>query len=149
TEENEVSWINQSDVSPLLAAYPQLEVLRVRGSQGLEISPVRHESLRELAFETGGLPVTVINSVGECDLPTLAHLELWLGTEGYGGDAVVDDLDVVLSGARWPHLSYLGLRDSELADQVAEALAGAPVTGRLSTLDLSLGTLSDVGAAAL
>jgi hypothetical protein len=148
-EENEVSWINQSDVAPLLAAYPGLEVLRVRGGEGLEISPLRHESLRELAYETGGLPVEVVNGIGECDLPALRHLELWLGTENYGGDVTVDDLDVVLSAARWPNLSYLGLRDSEIADQVADALAGAPVTGRLSTLDLSLGMLSDVGASAL
>ena len=148
-EENEVSWINQSDVAPLLAAYPRLEVLRVRGGEGLEITPLRHESLRELAYETGGLPAELVAAVGECDLPALAHLELWLGTDNYGGDVTVDDLDVVLSGARWPSLSYLGLRDSEIADQVADALAGAPVVARLSTLDLSLGMLSDVGASAL
>jgi hypothetical protein len=148
-EESEISWINQSDVAPLLAAYPRLEILRVRGGEGLEISPTRHESLRELAFETGGLPVEVVNAIGESDLPALAHLELWLGTDNYGGDVAVDDLDVVLSGARWPQLSYLGLRDSEIADQVADALAGAPVVGRVSTVDLSLGMLSDVGAAAL
>jgi hypothetical protein len=148
-EESEVSWINQSDVAPLLAAYPRLEILRVRGGEGLEINPVRHESLRELAFETGGLPTAVVGGIGESDLPALAHLELWLGTDNYGGDVTVEDLDVVLSGARWPQLSYLGLRDSEIADQVAEALAGAPVVGRLSNLDLSLGMLSDVGAGAL
>ncbi len=33
TEENEVSWIQQSDVSPLFEAYPQLEEFRVRGSE--------------------------------------------------------------------------------------------------------------------
>jgi hypothetical protein len=148
-EESEVSWINQSDVAPLLAAYPRLEVLRVRGGEGLEISPVKHESLRELAFETGGLPVEVVRGIEESDLPGLQHLELWLGTDNYGGDVTVDDLSVVLSGARWPLLSYLGLRDSEIADQVADSLAGAPVVARLSTLDLSLGMLSDVGAAAL
>ena len=32
SEENEISWIIQTDVSPLLAAYPQLEHLRLRGA---------------------------------------------------------------------------------------------------------------------
>ena len=73
-EESEVSWIHQSDVAPLLVAYQRLEVLRVRGGEGLEISPVKHESLRELAFETGGLPVEVVRGIDESDLPALAHL---------------------------------------------------------------------------
>jgi hypothetical protein len=149
TEESEVSWINQDDVTPLLNAYPRLEILRVRGGEGLEITPLRHESLRELAYETGGLPVEVVHAVAECDLPALGHLELWLGTDNYGGDATVEDLTGVLAGSRWPELDYLGLRNAEIADMVAAALAAAPVVGRLSTLDLSLGMLTDDGAAAL
>jgi hypothetical protein len=148
-EENEISWIQQGALTPLLEAYPALEVLRVRGSDGLTVTPLRHEALRELALETGGLPGSVVRSVGECDLPALRHLELWLGTENYGGDATVDDLSAILGGTRLPALTYLGLRDSEIADLVAAALAGAPVVARLSTLDLSLGALSDTGAAAL
>ena len=149
SEENEISWIQQGDVSPLLTAYPRLEVLRVRGADGLMLSPVRHESLRELAFESGGLPATIVRAVVECEFPELRHLELWLGTDNYGGAATVEDLAPVLAGTGWPHLQYLGLRDSEIADQIAEALAGAPVVARLTTLDLSLGLLSDVGAGAL
>ena len=120
-------------------------MLRVRGADGLAVTPVRHEALREFAFESGGLPAAVVGSVGECDLPALRHLELWLGTDGYGGDATVDDLAPILTGARLPALTHLGLRDSEIADEVAAALAGAPVVARLESLDLSLGALSDVG----
>lgn len=149
SEENEISWIKQDDVAPLLQAYPRLEILRVRGSDGLELTPLRHEALRELAFESGGLPAETVHAVSECDLPALRHLELWLGTDDYGGDATVEDLAVILAGSRWPELTYLGLRDAEIVDMVAAALSGAPVVSRLSTLDLSLGVLSDVGAAAL
>jgi hypothetical protein len=148
-EENEISWIQQADVSPLLTAYPALEVLRVRGADGLAVTPVRHDALREFALESGGLPAAVVGSVAECDFPALRHLELWLGTVAYGGDATVDDLTPILTGARLPALGHLGLRDSELADEVAAALAGAPVVARLEGLDLSLGALSDVGAAHL
>jgi hypothetical protein len=148
-EECEVSWIKQGDVTPVFAAYPHLETLRVRGTDGLELRPVRHAALRELAFESGGLPTGIVEAVCECDLPALRHLELWLGTDNYGGDAGVDDLAPILSGARLPALEYLGLRDAEIADEVAAAVAGAPVVARLTTLDLSMGALSDVGATAL
>lgn len=149
SEENEVSWIQQGDVAPLLTAYPRLEVLRVRGSVGLALSTLRHETLRELALESGGLPADVIAAVAACEFPALRHLELLLGTDTYGGDADIDDLAPILAGTGWPALEYLGLRDAEIADDVARALAGAPVVARLKTLDLSLGMLSDAGAAAL
>ncbi|MFI6757705.1 STM4015 family protein [Micromonospora sp. NPDC050417] len=149
SEECEISWIKQTDVTPLLAAYPELETLRVRGSDGLAFTPTRHPALRELAFESGGLPATVVRGVAESDLPALTHLELWLGTDEYFGDAGVADLAPILAGTRLPELGYLGLRDAEIADQVAAALAGAPVVARLHTLDLSLGILGDEGAAAL
>ena len=149
SEECEISWIHHRDITPLLQAYPGLEILRVRGSDGLELTPTRHEALQELAFESGGLPDHIVRSVGECDLPALRHLELWLGTDEYGGDADSDDLAGVLSGARLPALRYLGLRDAEIADEVAAAIASAPVVARLETLDLSLGVLSDLGGAAL
>jgi hypothetical protein len=148
-EENEASWIHHDDITPLLVAYPALEVLRIRGSEGLSITPVRHEALRELAIETGGLPASVLRSIEACDLPELAHLELWLGTDTYGGDITVEDLTVILAGARFPKLRHLGLRDAEIADEVAAAVAGSAVLARLESLDLSLGVLSDVGATAL
>ncbi len=37
----------------------------------------------------------------------------------------------------------------ELADEIAQAIAKSPVLDRLETLDLSMGTLSDIGAEAL
>jgi hypothetical protein len=148
-EEFEISWIRQTEVTPLLLAFPGLERLRVRGADGLALRPVRHDQLVELAFETGGLPAEVARAVGGCDLPRLEHLELWLGTPDYGGDAGVGDLTEILAGARFPRLRYLGLRNAEIADQLAAALATAPVVAQLEVLDLSMGVLTDQGATAL
>jgi hypothetical protein len=148
-DECEISWIVQGDVTPLLSAYPGLEILWVRGATDLALRPVRHAALREFAIEAGGLPAAVVRAVGGCDLPALEWLELWLGTDDYGGDAGVDDLAEILAGGRLPALRRLGLRNAEIADEVAAALATAPVVARLDVLDLSLGTLSDQGAAAL
>jgi len=148
-EECEISWINHTDITALFEACPRLTTLTVRGAQGLSLKSVRHESLRSLTFQSGGLPADVVRSVGDCELPNLEHLELWLGTDNYGGDATAEDLAQILAGGRLPALKTLGLRDAEVADMVAVALANAPIVARLEGLDLSLGMLSDAGATAL
>lgn len=148
-EECEISWINQTDVTPLLAAFPALEEFAVRGGSGLQWPALRHEALRKLTVETGGLPVEVVRGIGASDLPALEHLDLWLGTSWYGADSEAADLEPILSGARLPRLRHLALRNSEIQDDVAAAVAAAPVVARLEVLDLSMGTLGDDGAAAL
>ncbi len=149
SEECEISWIQQGDVSPLFAAYPNLEHFRVRGGNGLSLGRPRHAHHAALVIESGGLPASVVREVAAADLPALMHLELWLGDEGYGRTASIDDLGPIFTGDRFPQLSYLGLRDSDQADDIAIAVAQAPVLERIQTLDLSLGTLSHKGAAAL
>jgi hypothetical protein len=148
-EESEISWISQSDVSPLLAAYPQLEQFCVRGGSDLSFGALRHPHLKSLIVQSGGLPASVVREVAAADLPELEHLELWLGEENYGGDSTPADLAPLLTGDRFPKLRYLGLRDSEKADEVAAAVATAPLLERVQVLDMSLGTLGDEGAAAL
>ncbi|MER6630264.1 STM4015 family protein [Streptomyces sp. NPDC000987] len=148
-EECEISWITQTDVTPLLSGFPALEVFGVRGGSNLRFDGVRHEALRELVVEAGGLPGHVVRGIGACDLPALEHLDLWLGTPDYGGDSEVSDLEPVLSGTRLPRLRHLALRNSEMQDAVAAALASAPVVAQLEVLDLSMGVLTDEGAGAL
>ncbi|MFF2330550.1 MULTISPECIES: STM4015 family protein [unclassified Streptomyces] len=148
-EENEISWIEQSDVTALLSAFPGLLELGVRGGTGLVFSPTKHERLRSLTIETGGLPVGVIRGILDSELPALERLDLWLGVSSYGGDADVTDLAPLLSGTRFPLLHHLGLRNSEVQNEIATVVASAPVVAQLRVLDLSNGTLGDEGAAAL
>ncbi|WP_428965149.1 STM4015 family protein [Micromonospora fluostatini] len=148
-EECEISWMMVGDVSPLLTAYPALEVLRVRGGQDFRFSPVRHAGLRELAVESGGLAPAFVHAVLDSDLPALTDLELWLGDSSYGGDTTGEDLAPLLAGERFPALRRLRLRNAEHADDLAEAVATAPVLARLERLDMSMGTLGDRGARAL
>jgi hypothetical protein len=148
-EEQEISWIQQSNVGPVLAAYPELEYFRVRGGNGLSLGELNHHSLKYLIVESGGLPPEVIEEVVQAYLPALEHLELWLGSENYGFASEVAELNPILSGEHFPALKYLGLKDSEIADDIAIALQNAPVLERLEVLDLSMGTLSDAGAQAL
>ncbi|MEV5826172.1 STM4015 family protein [Spirillospora sp. NPDC052242] len=148
-EEAEISWINHGDITPIFAAFPNLERFDVRGAQDLALQPVEHAALRTLRFESGGLPASIVRAVGASDLPNLEHLDLWLGTDNYGGDATAADLAPVLSGERLPALRHLGLEDAEIQDEVAEAVAGAPVVARLESLSLAMGVLTDRGAEAL
>lgn len=149
SEENEISWIEQSDVTPLFDAYPALEHFRVRGGTGLVFGTLRHANLRSLVVESGGLDERVVRGIAASELPALEHLELWLGTDGYGRTAGVADLAPILQGDRFPSLRYLGLRNCENADEIARAVAQAPVLAKLRVLDLSLGDLGDDGALAL
>ncbi|WP_081898495.1 STM4015 family protein [Herbidospora cretacea] len=142
----EISWIGQADVTPLLAALPGLERLEIRGSDGLSLGPVRHERLKTLRIESGGLPGAVVRSIGASDLPALEHLELWLGVADYLGDHTAADLAALLTGDRLPALRHLGLQNSERQDEIAAQVAAAPVVARLESLALSMGVLTDLGA---
>lgn len=149
SEECEISWIQQSDLSPVLEAYPNLQYLRVRGGQALELGALKHKHLQGLVLESGGLSGNLIRSIAHAQLPELVHLELWLGSDNYGADYTIEDLKPLLSGAVLPKLQYLGLRNSEMTDAIAEALSGAAILKRIKVLDLSMGTLGDSGAEAL
>jgi hypothetical protein len=145
-EEHEASWIIQTDHSPLLAASPKLEYLRTRGNEGLSFGKLRHGRFKALIVETGGLSVDVVRQVCDSDLAELEHLELWLGTENYGWTGGVEDLQPILSGRLFPKLRYLGLRDSEIAGELAAVVANAPVIRRIEILDLSLGPMGTTGS---
>lgn len=147
-EECEISWINQGQYQSFFQAFPHLEHFQVRGSTGLELGVINHDSLQTLIVECGGLPRAIIEDICRSNLPALTHLELWLGTEDYGYSATRQDLENLINTS-FPKLTYLGLRDSEAADDVAEIIANAPILKQLSVLDLSLGTLTDKGAQAL
>ncbi len=148
-EDCEISWLEMSDVTPALTAFPGLTDLVVRGGNGLRLEPFRHERLTHLRIETGGLPAEVVRGVAASELPALESLELWFGVDEYGGDATIDDVAPLLTGTRLPALRHLGLQNSEFQDEIAAAVAHAPVVAQLGTLSLSMGVLSDEGAAAL
>ncbi len=145
-EENEISWIQQGDLSPLFGAFPLLTHFRARGGNGLSIGPIQHQNLKSLIVEAGGLPRTVVQEILSSKLPSLEHLEIWTGTDNYGWDGTVKDFEPLFASQLFPQLKYLGLRNSEIADELAIALAQSTAFPGLETLDFSMGTLTDVGA---
>ncbi len=144
-DECEISWIKQSNVSRLFDVFPLLTHFGVRGGDGLSLGFLKHDKLKQLIIQTGGLSRSVVREIGSSQLPALEHLELWLGASEYGSSVTVDDVRPILFDRLFPRLKYLGLRDSEIADEIARALFNAPVLKQIEILDLSMGTLGDEG----
>lgn len=149
-EESELSWIENSNVSSILKAFPKLEHFQVRGGNSLTFGKgLQSEQLKSLIVETGGMDKAILAEIAAADLPNLELLELWLGTEDYGWDGSLADVQPFLSKDLFPQLQFLGLKNSDISDDIAIALQGASVLDIITTLDLSMGTLSDKGGVAL
>jgi len=147
-----LDWIKSTgwgDLHAPLAAFPELRFLGVRGTSGLSCSPVTHDALTELVIEGAGLERSFVEGLSRSTLPELARLELWLGSEDCGFSASPDCFKELFHETPFPKLKHLGLRNAESADAFAEALRGAPIVKQLESLDLSLGYLTDAGAAHL
>jgi hypothetical protein len=148
-ERSEVSWVETGDQAKLAQAFPKLEILRFRGSGHSTIAGFSSPVLHTLIIESGGLQPKVVRDVLEADLPALRHLELWLGTPDYGGETTLADLEPLLKGQVHTGLTYLGLRNSEIADEIAFAVSKSPLLATIEELDFSLGTIGDAGYLAL
>lgn len=147
-DECEVSWIVQGNYSKLWEALPNLEVLTIKGSSELTLGDIKHDKLKELKIISGGLGKDVIESISKASLPALETLNLYLGVENYGFDGDIDDIKGLLN-SNLPSLKFLGLGDSEIQDEVAQAVAESKYMDQVECLDFSNGTLTDKGGEVL
>lgn len=144
-EECEVSWIKQGDYSKIWAAMPQLKELTIKGSVDLKLGEICHEELEELTIICGGLPKEVIESIQNAKLPKLKKLLLFIGIKDYGFDGDVDTVRGFLEQGDFPSLTYLGITDSEIQDELTQVVLDSKFMSQIDTLDLSNGTLTDKG----
>ena len=148
SEECEMSWIHQANYNDFYPHFPALETFGVRGGENLRLGKIDLPNLKNLIVETGGLSQEVLLDITQSDLTNLEHLEIWLGTEDYGCTIGQEDLTPILNGY-YPKLKYLGLKNYDQQDNLAKGLQGASILVTIETLDLSMGTLTDIGAEAL
>lgn len=148
-EECEVSWIEQADYGKLWAALPNLEKLTIKGSTNLSLGDIQHENLKSLEIICGGLPKEVLAGIGEAKLPALESLKLYIGVEDYGFDGNIEDIANMLMSSDFPNLKTLGIKDSEIQDDVAKVVTKSKYMSQIEVLDLSLGTLTDEGGQVL
>ncbi len=148
-EECEVSWIMQGDYSRIWKAMPQLKELTIKGSMDLTLGEIEHENLESLTIICGGLGTTVIKQIEKAKLPSLKKLLLYIGVEDYGFDGDADTIKELLANSDFPNLTYLGIVDSEIQDELAQVVLECKYIRQIETLDLSCGTLTDKGGSLL
>lgn len=141
----EVSWIMQGDYSGLWKAMPQLKELTIKGSNDLTLGTIEHDSLESLTIICGGLGKDVIEEIAKAKLPNLRKLLLYIGIEDYGFDGNADTVRELLSASDFPKLTYLGITDSEIQDELTAVVLESKYMQQITTLDLSNGTLTDKG----
>lgn len=144
-EECEVSWIVQGNYEKLWAALPNLKELTIKGATELTLGNVDHPGLEALTIICGGLPSSVLKELQNARLPRLQKLLLYIGSDCYGFDGNAETIKEFLEQSHFPALTYLGIADSEIQDELAEAVLSCKYMGQLETLDLSCGTLTDQG----
>ncbi len=150
------SYIGVGDITLILQACPNLEVLHIRACcNELECEKLQHQSLKTLIIETANLSDVAIYRLCSLDLPALEYFELWMGrTSEHSSDDTIDSLKPILFSESFPNLKYLGLH-SDYADAIADAIAQSsfmaesPILATLEVLDLSMGNLTDTGLNAL
>ncbi|MFO0736149.1 MAG: TIGR02996 domain-containing protein [Labilithrix sp.] len=134
------------DLSGLWSRFPRLEIVALRGGM-MDLGGLELPRLRELTIETSALQREALLALGARTWPALERLELWFGDRRC--TCTLNELVPILEAARFPALGHLGIRNCPFVDRVCHALAHAPLAAQLRVLDLSLGTLTDLGAAAL
>jgi hypothetical protein len=147
-EECEISWSEIGDVSKLYPVLPNLEKLKLRGG-AIELGQLKHDKLKELIIETGGLSGSSVRSLAAADLPELVHAEIYFGDENYGAEGDISMIMPLLEAKVFPKVKYLGLENSEFEDDIAMSIATSPMLKQLDVLDLSQGTMTNKGAEAI
>ena len=146
-DEYEVSWMHAGNVSPLWSL-PALEKLTIKAGS-MKLGTITSSTLREVQLISGGLTSENLKAIAKAQWPKLERLAVWFGTAHYGASGGVKELRELLDAKHVPALRHLALCNGEFADMLCSALATAKVVKQLNTLDLSKGTMTDAGAAAL
>ena len=149
----ENSWAGLGDASEMWKVLPRLEHLRIQLNLGSAsangadaIGTFDLPRLRTLEIVSGGMGGHCARSFASGKLPAAESIELWFGSNNYGGDTTVKDLETLLAGDNVPKLRYLGLKNAEFTDDIVAALAPSKVLSRIEALSLAHGMMTDAGA---
>lgn len=129
-------------------AFPALRELTMWGCE-IELGDLDLPGLETLKVQTCGLSQDNVAAIANGTLPALAYLDIWFGSEDYGNDNTLESIAPILQATKWPKLAHLGLMNCPFTDGICEQLGTAKITRQISSLDLSMGTMTDDGARAL
>lgn len=144
-EESEVSWIEQTELSPLLDIMPNLKELKIKGTNSLGIGQKPRPSITSLEIISGGLPSSVVEDILKSDFSNLEKLVLYVGVDDYGYDGLIDQFKPFFSKEKYPKLTYLGIVNALEEDTIVEYFLESDILPQLETMDISAGVLTDKG----
>lgn len=147
-EESEVSWIFHGTLAKLLPKMKNLESLTIRGGD-FTFGPLDLPNLKELVIVTGGLKKKNLDLICKAKWPALEKLEIWFGSNSYGADTKLKDVQPIFDGTNFPAVTTLGLKNCEFVNEIAEAISSAKILPRLKALELSKGVLHTRGVQAM
>ncbi len=139
-------------------AFPKLRTLILhsseqtwhgKGVKTFTVAGLDLPELESLTIETCSLTKARVKELCAAKLPKLAKLELWFGMKDFDADATLRDVAPILDAKAFPHLTSLGLCNTEHACDLADVLPNATIAPQLVELDLSKGTLDDDAAETL
>ena len=145
---DQISWHHTGSLAKMWKGVPNLRTLEMETGE-FDVGKMAAPALERAIFITGGLAKSAGKGIATAAMPKIKHLEIYYGTDNYGGDCTVKDVKPLLDRTDLKDLTYLGLKNSEFANALAAAVGGAKILKGLKTLDLSLGTMTDEGAASL
>ncbi len=145
---DQISWHHTGDLGKMWKGVPNLRTLDIETGE-VEVGKMDAPKLEKFRLITGGLSKSCGKNIATAKLPSIKHLEIYYGTDNYGGDCTIKEVKPLLDRTDLPKLEYLGLKNSEFMNDIAKAIPTAKILKQLKTLDLSLGTMTDEGALAL
>jgi uncharacterized protein (TIGR02996 family) len=142
----DISWTYLNTLEPAYARVPDLEHLEIILGH-MDLGNINLPNLRHFEVWTGGFTGDNMKSVLGAKWPKLETLLLRFGgSEDYGGTCTVDDVLPLLDGKTIPNVKHLALANSPFINDLIPHLVKSPLLKQLSTLDLSLGEMTDDGA---
>ncbi len=145
---DQISWHHTGNLAKMWKAVPNLRTLDIESGE-FDVGKMVAPKLEKARFITGGLSKSCGKNIATATMPNIKHLEIYYGTDEYGGDCTIKEVKPLLDRTDLPKLEYLGLKNSEFQNEIAKALPTAKILKQLKTLDLSLGTMTDEGAEAM
>jgi len=145
----DISGTHLNTLEPLYPRVPDLEHLEIILGH-MTLGTIDLPNLKHFEVWTGGFDADNMTSVVAANWPKLETLLLRFGgNEDYGGACTVEDVLPLLSSTKLPNVRHLALANSAFIDALIPQLAKSPLLQQLTTLDLSLGEMTDEGANAI
>lgn len=145
----DISWTYLNTLEPLYPRVPDLEHLEIILGH-MELGSIDLPKLRHFEVWTGGFTGDNMKSVLGARWPELETLLLRFGgSEDYGASCSLEDVLPLLASTTIPKVRHLALANSPFVDELIPHLAKSPLLRQVTTLDLSLGEMTDAGANAI